>query len=479
MTKNISIKKAAMINAIAKYATVFLQLGFVAILSRILTPKDFGVVAVITVFVTLFQLFADSGFGAGVIQNKELSKDDCNNIFSFSVYLGFVLLIVFIGLSYPISLFYGNEIYVTLGSVLSCCLLFSTWNMIPNALMLKEKRFVAIGIRTFATALISYSISLVIALNGGGVFALVFQSVISSLALFIWNSISVKVRFKFLPRWSSVKKIWTYSIFQFCSQSLNYLNRNLDNLLIGKFLSEESLGYYNKAYTLAGYPVLYLPGVITPVLHPILSDHQDDYNYIYNSYLKLVRFLSLLGCFGAAFCFYASREIVLVAFGEQWELSIIPFAYLSLSLWGQILTNTIGAIYQSIGKTKTMFYSLVVTTVVIVISIIFGILANDIKYVALFVSIAYVANFFISFFVLIKYGFKKSFLSFLLTFKYEALIFAALMALCFIYSPSFELPIVGFLVKFGLMFGVYCVLLIVTKQYSVFTSFLKRKKRKV
>ena len=92
MKKTISIKKAALINAIAKYATVILQLVFTAILSRILTPKDYGVVAVITVFVVFFQLFANSGFGAGIIQNKELTEEDNNNIFSFTVYLGFFLL---------------------------------------------------------------------------------------------------------------------------------------------------------------------------------------------------------------------------------------------------------------------------------------------------------------------------------------------------------------------------------------------------
>ena len=414
MSKNISIKKAALINAIAKYSTVILQLGFTGILSRILTPKEYGIVAVITVFVAFFQLFADSGFGVGVIQNKSLDENDNSNIFSFTIYLGIILMAVFMGVSYPISIVYSNSIYIYLGFILSFSLMFSTWNMIPNSILLKNKRFIPIGVRTFVTALVSNIVSLVIALNGGGVYALAFQSVAWSFSLFLWNIFSVKTKFCFLPKWASVKKIWSYSIFQFGAQTLNYFNRNLDNLLIGKFLSDEELGYYNKAYTLVGYPVAYLPGVITPVLHPILSEHQDDYDYIYDLYVKLIRFLSLLGCFGAAFCFYASREIILTAFGNQWAASIVPFALLSLSLWGQILTNTIGAIYQSLGKTKTLFFSLLITSVVIVSSIIVGLFTKDINYIAGFVSLAYVVNFFITYFILLRFGFKKSFIKFLL-----------------------------------------------------------------
>lgn len=477
MGKNVSIKKAALINAVAKYSTVFLQLGFTAILSRILTPQEYGVVAVITVFVVFFQLFADSGFGVGIIQNKSLNDEDNKNIFSFTVYLGIILMILFMCASFPISFFYSNKAYIFLGFILSFSLMFSTWNMVPNALLLKNKRFVSVGIRTFLTALVAYTISLIIALAGGGVYALAIQSVACSLFLFLWNAVAAKVHFRFLPRWSSVKKIWGYSLYQFGAQALNYFNRNLDNLLIGKFFSEETLGYYNKSYSLVGLPVTHLSGVVTPVLHPVLSDHQDDYDFIYKYYLKLIRFLSLLGCFGAAFCWYASREIILVAFGNQWNASIVPFALLSLSIWGQMLTNTIGAIYQSIGKTKLLFYNLIISTSVIVSFIVFGLLTRNINYFSFLVSAAYILNFFISYFILIKIGFRKSLSSFLWSFKDEVLIFVVLMNIGLMWNPFFEKPIIGFLVKFAVFFGAYCLLLFITRQYKVFLNFFKKRKK--
>ena len=82
MNATLSLKKAAIINAAAKYSNVVFQLIATAILARILSPEDYGIVAVVMVFSTFFKLFADMGFSAGVIQNKDLTDDDINNIFS-------------------------------------------------------------------------------------------------------------------------------------------------------------------------------------------------------------------------------------------------------------------------------------------------------------------------------------------------------------------------------------------------------------
>ena len=101
----ISIKKAALINAISKYSNVVFMLIANAILARILSPSDYGIVAMITVFVSFFNMLSDMGLGTGVIQNKELDMDDINNIFSCTIYMGVILAILFIILSYPISVF--------------------------------------------------------------------------------------------------------------------------------------------------------------------------------------------------------------------------------------------------------------------------------------------------------------------------------------------------------------------------------------
>lgn len=466
-SKSISITKAAIINASAKYITVILQLVYTAILSRILSPTDYGTVAVVNVFIVFFHLLSDMGFGSGVIQNKELTSEDIANIFSFTVYLGVCLLLAFDVFSFFIAWFYGDEIYISLGMILSFSLMFNAFNVIPNALMLKEKRFLAIAVRTIVIAILSFSLTIFIALQGLGVYALTFYSVLNAALLFAWNKASTKVRFMFKCNFQSVQKIWSYSMYQFGAQALNYFNRNLDNLMIGKLFNKTDLGYYDKAYTLMRYPITYLPGVITPVLHPILSEHQTDKGYIYKKYLVIVRILSLLGCVGSVFCFYAGKEIIMISFGGQWEMSVMPFRILSLSLWPQIINNTIAPIYQSIGNTKLMFKSLIITTCTTVIMIIIGVFSHDIDKVALCVSAAYVINFFITYYILVVKGFGMNYFAFLKGFKIEILIFAVLIIEAMIVQIKINNHALCFLCKFFLIFSSYAILLLITGQYKI------------
>lgn len=471
--KAISIKKAAILNAGSKYMTVILQIIYMAVLSRIFTPEEFGVVAVINVFIIFFQLFADMGFGTAVIQNKNLSDDEINNIFTFTIYLGILLMLLFMRISFIIAAVYNNDIYIPLGFMLSFSLIFNAFNMIPNSVMLKNKKFLEIAIRTIIVSLISYSITIALAFAGLGVYALASNSIMMAFLLFLWNEISTRLKFKGRIIFATLQKVWSYSLYQFGAQGLNYFNRNLDNILIGKHFSAADLGYYNKSYTLAGYPVTYLPGVITPVLHPILSEHQDDKAYIYNSYIKLLKFLSLIGCFGAAFCFFASKEIILIAFGFQWEDSILPFKIISLSLWMQILTNTIAPIYQSLGNTKLLFKSTILTTCLIVASIILGIRLGTIIMVSVCVSVAYMINFLISFVVMMKVAFRNSFFIFVKNFGHELIFFCLLILIAIFWPFKIENIIFSFVIKF-LIYGIlYLLMLIVSKQHKVLLEFIK------
>lgn len=471
---NDSLKRATLLNAIAKYSSVFLQIIYTAILSRILTPEEYGIVAVINVFIIFFQLFSDMGFGTGVIQNKNLSDLDINNIYSITIYIGFILMIVFIFFSFLIASFYNDNIYIPLGIELSFSILFSTFNMIPNAIMLKEKRFFSIAIRTVLVSFISFLATIVFAINGLGAYALAANAVFSSLCMFFWNEITVKLEFRIKPSFNSIKKIWGYSMFQFGSQVLNYFNRNLDNLLIGKFFSAADLGQYNKAYTLTRYPVTYLPGIITPVLHPIFSDYQEDSDYIYSTYIKVLKTLSLLGCLVCAICIFASTEIIYIVFGMQWEAAIVPFKLLSMSLWMQILTNTTAPIYQSIGNTKVLFQSTIITTVLIVTSIFIGITTGGINGVALCVSIGYIINFFISFYMLVYVAMKNSFLQFLKNFWQELIIFFVLVLAIKYWPFNINNLFLGLISKSLYLVCIYWILLVIFKQNRILKNLIKK-----
>ena len=469
------MKKAVAWTAIAKYTTAVLQIVFAAILSRLLTPDQFGTVAVINVFIVFFQLFCDMGFGTAVIQDKELTDNQTNDIFSWTVYMGVALMLLFIGASYPISLIYEDVVYIPLGAILSVSLLLNALNMIPNAVMLKRKQFKSIAFRTIISSISASLLTIVMAFKGWGVYALVLQSVFSALFIFVWNEISVKLRFLLKPDFSSIKRIWGYSVYQFLAQVLNYFNRNLDSLLIGKFFSKADLGQYNKSYHLMQMPITYIPGVVGPALHPILSEHQDDPRYIYDAYLKLAKILSLIGCFISVFLYYNAEEIIILLFGEQWYPAIPPFKILALSVWFQLLINTIGPVFQRLGDTKMLFKTSVICSVMIVGLIILGSILGSIVTVAACVSVAYIINFFVSYFLMVKKCFNESYRRFLSSFWHELVFFAVLMALTFI-PLNIESLLLSIVVKSAILLVVYFLMLIITKQYIPFLNLIKRKR---
>lgn len=420
-----TLKKAALLNAASRYASVLIGIFFTMILARLLTPADYGIVAVTVVFTNLFTIIADMGISAGIIQNKELTRDDTNGIFLFSLLLGVILSICFFFFSFWIADFYSNPVYIRLGALLSVSLFCSTLNMVPNALLLKDKQFVLIAKRNVAIPFITSVLTVIMAYMGLSYYALVLQSVLSGLFTFLLNCFTASkkygLRMPLHSDFNGVRRIFNYSLYQFMFNIVNYFARNLDNLLVGRFFGPASLGYYDKAYKLMVYPSSMLTHVITPVLQPILSDYQNDKDFIYEKYIKIVKFLSLLGVFIVAYCYFAANEIIMILFGPQWEQAVPYFAWLSLSVWGQMIMGTTGSIFQSTGDTKHMFICGIITTIMTVTAIIAGIISGELIDVARNVSFSYITQFLIVMYLVIHYALEHPYIKFLMIFIPEVI----------------------------------------------------------
>lgn len=412
--KGYSIKKAAMINAIGKYSKVLLSIVVEVVLARLLTPYDYGIVAVVTVFTTFFAIFSDMGLGTAIIQRKDLTKEDIDQIYTFSVYLGIILTTIFFFASYGIANFYKSNVYIKVGQLLSLALLFNTLNMVPNGMLNREKKFVAIAARTLVVYLVSVVITIALAFFGARYYALVIQAILSAFFTYLWNYLTTKPKFKLRYNNAAVKKVASYSGFQFLFNLLNYFSRNLDNLLAGRFIGSTQLGYYNKAYTLMQYPVSNLAGVITPVLHPILSDYQDNEDILYQKYISILKLLMVVGVWAEAICIFVAPEIIGIMYGSNWSNSIVCFKLLAISIATQMMNSSSGAAFQALGNTKLLFLQGCINTTVTVISILIGIFSGRTIYaLALWVSLSFVANFVVSYFFLVVFAFKKKFSDFL------------------------------------------------------------------
>lgn len=387
------LRNGVIISAFGKYSNYIIQLAITAILSRILTPAEYGIVAIVNVFLTFFNLLVDMGIGPAIIQNKQLTEQQTNRIFSFTLILSFVVSVLFAFLAKPIALFYNNQDLAKVSLVMSFVILTTGFNIVPQAVLLKQKRFLEVNVSLIVSNLFSGVSAVIMALNGFSYYSLVFNSIIRNIVNFIILTMKSKVRPAKKVYSSDLKEISTFSRNQFLFNFINYFSRNLDNLLIGKFLSPRALAYYDKAYQLSLYPNQIFTSVITPVIQPILSEYEKQKNVIKETYLTISSILALIGMPLTVFLVFSAREIILILFGSQWEGSIQAFQLLALSVWIQMILSTTGSIFQSANRTDLLLLSGVLSTILNVIGIVTGIVLGKIEYVALALVISFFINF--------------------------------------------------------------------------------------
>lgn len=235
-------RAATLIQFGSKYFNVFIQLAITMVLARLLTPEQYGVMAVIAVFIGFFTLLSEIGVGPAIIQYRELSDEDCSALMSFTLLMGVVLAFVFCAMSFVVSSFFVEPEYIPLMCFASIAVVFQAVNMVPNGILIRDKKFLVIAIRTVTVTVISGICAVVLAFLGYGTYALVANLVISSFLTVLWNVTRSGLRFGNWHFGKQLKIVGKFSVYQFVSQMVQYFIRNLDALLIGVVLGSTALG---------------------------------------------------------------------------------------------------------------------------------------------------------------------------------------------------------------------------------------------
>lgn len=468
-------KRGIIYTAIGKYSVVVVQLLVQSVLARMLTPEEFGIVAAVNIFLVFFQLLEDFGIGPAIIQNKELDRSEIHSIFSFSLYLSVALSIIFVFLGYPLSLYYGNEVFVPVSMVLAICVFFYGILVVPQALLLRDKQFKVVNTATIAGALMSAVVSISLATLGFSYYSIILGNTAKAATLFIiffvkTNSV-IRLTFKLEP----LKKIYVFSRNQFLFNFINYFSRNLDSFLIGGFISQRALGYYDRAYQMSLYPNQVLTSLVTSVIHPILSDYKDEKEKIKQVYLHISNALATLGMPLSVFLFFASEEVIITIFGSDWHGSVPTFQILAVSIWIQMIMSSTGGIFQSGNRTDLLLLSGILSTTFNVIGIVTGIFLGQIELVALFVVISFTLNFIQANYLLMVKLFDSHFFEFFPVLLKPALM-AAMQVVLFLVMPELTYhPFVNLVIKGSAFVVVWFIGLVITGEFKRIKTELIRK----
>jgi PST family polysaccharide transporter len=343
------------------------------VLARLLSPADFGLLAMIMAVVGIADLVRDFGMTGAIVQVRSISDRTWSAILWLSLGLGTVLSIVVAALAPVLALLYDEPRLVVLTFAIAPTLLLNGLAMPLQARLQRELRFGALAAIDIGSMLSGVVLALIAALLGFGVWSLVVLAGAAQIYRLIALLVHVRPRFG-PPRISrDVLPLMSTGGSIFGVQILNYAARNADNVIIGQQLGPVVLGYYSRAYALFLLPLQQLNGPLGRVALPVLSRLQDDgerYRRYISSALLVIGYLSLPTYAIAA---GTAEPLVALLLGPQWGPAAVLFAILSIAGVAQALGNVQGWLYISLGRAHRQLVYYLITRPIVILGFVVGV----------------------------------------------------------------------------------------------------------
>lgn len=443
MRKNLysAIKKSVS----SKMLTYLIQLFVLMLYSRMFTPAEFGVIALLHVFVVFFQLFTEVGIGPALINKDEIFENEKNGIFTFTIILGVFISILFYFFSFYLNSFYERTDLHLIAVFISGSIIFQSASIIPVVGYRREVKFFRLACIDIISEVVAALIVLVFWNYDYGLIALAVRPLALSVTkfFFVWYfSKETKIGRCYIgAQVHHIKSIAKFSTYQLIFNIINYFSRNLDNILIGKYFGVASLGIYDKSYQLMKYPLMLITFAMNPAIQPVLTKYKHNLLLIENEHNNLAMKLLIIAVPIALLLGTNSTDIVTIVLGESW-LSVAPIMeVLALIIPVQMVMSTSAAFFQSINKPKLLMYTGMVSAINNVAAIMIGIHLGTIQDVAKLICFSFSFNFISTYFILYKWGFKSSFNPFFLKLGFVLLKYLPLCTLLYLFSIN--LNVVG------------------------------------
>lgn len=353
--------------------------GFIVsiILARLLSPEDYGLISLITIFISISSVFVSSGFGNALIQKKDADEIDFSSVFFFNIFMSIMLYIILFLMSPNIADFYGKSELIPVIRVLGLSLIISGINNMQSAYVSKTMEFKKFFYSTLIGTILSAFVGIAMAYRGYGVWALVVQQLSNSLVDTIVLWFTVKWRPKMIFSIKRLKLLFSFGWKLLISGLIDILYNNIYGLLIGKIYNPYLLGLYNRGNQFPNIIVSNINGPIQSVLLPALSEEQDN-----KERLKAMVRRSIVT---SSFIIYPmmvgmaaiAKPMVTILLGEQWLgcVFFLQISCITLAFWPIHTANlqAINAVGRSDIFLKLEIIKKVLGISVLIISIPFGI----------------------------------------------------------------------------------------------------------
>lgn len=310
--------------AVQQFSSQLIHFVLGVLIARMLMPEDYGMIGMLAIFISISQAFVDSGFSQALIQKIDRNNTDCSTTFYFNIVLGFFMYIILYAAAPLIAEFYRMPLLTDIVRVYSVTIIFNSLGIVPRALRMISVDFKSLAYASIIASGISGFIGLYLAYKGYGVWALVWQSILSTLidVLLIWIYTRWKPSLVF--SWHSFRNLFSFGSKLLISGLLHRIYENISSLVIGKYYSSVDIGLYNRGRQLADLPTFNITNLLQRVTYPILVRYQNNDVELILFYKKYIRMASIIVFFMAAFLCAVAKPLIIILLTDKW-IGAVPF----------------------------------------------------------------------------------------------------------------------------------------------------------
>ena len=328
---------SVMWSAVERFSVQGIQFILTIIIARLVSPSDYGLIAMLGIFLAIAQTFIDSGFSNALIQKQDRTETDFSTVFYFNIVVGIIVYLLLYLCSPFIASFYNEPKLDLVTRIVGLNLIISSFSVVQRAKLTIALNFKLQAVASLIAVVISGAIGVYMAYVGYGVWAIAVQALLNNFL----NTLLLWVLTKWMPSicfsWRAFRVLFKFGSKLLLAGLLNTIYLNLYSLVIGKRFSATSLGYYNRTSTIVQFPSNNLSNIINRAMYPILCETQENNEkllYIYKNSIRIISFC-IFPLMTILFCL--AKPLIYIVLGEKWLpciplLQILCIAYIASPL---------------------------------------------------------------------------------------------------------------------------------------------------
>ncbi len=409
------------------------------VIARILTPRDFGLIGMLTIFIVISQALIDGGFSQALIRKQDKTEEDNNTVFYFNIVVSVFLYCILYLIAPLVATFYNEPQLDSLMKVLCLIIVINSFSAIQRTLFTASINFKTQAIVSAIASVVSGGIAIWLAYNGFGVKTLVYMQLLNALigCILLWVCSTWRPRLIF--SWKSFKNLFAFGSNLMFSTLLSTIYDNIYQIVIGKIFSASILGHFSQAKTISHLPSANITGILSRVTYPVLSSINNDDYKLAASYRKLLKVSAFVIFPSMCVLAAVSKPLVNILLGEKWDF----VATLLMPLCFSMMWYPIHAINLNLLKVRgrsDLFLRLeiikiIIGVIILILSIPFGIVFMCYCRIATSVFILAINTYYTG--KLINMGFFKQMKDIVPTLCLSLFIFMGVLLVCTFFNNSY------------------------------------------